>query len=152
MFVNELDSFVKKFHQLWSAGHSAHLDLESHAGRPWVGLRVQLGPAPPGPLHHPLHPHQPQSFYRKPDRPSRQRRHDRRAAARKSKAEEASRKENAEEADPTSTVEKPLRKEDQSDEIIISTAEEATVNVKISDEFCPDENYEEFDDNAPVKE
>ena len=152
MFVNELDSFVKKFHQLWSAGHSAHLDLESHAGRAWVGLRVLLGPAPPGPLHHLLHPHQPQSFYRKPDSPSRQRRRDRRAAARKSKAEEASRKENAEEADPTSTVEKPLRKEDQSDEIIISTAEEATVNVKISDEFCPDENYEEFDDNAPVKE
>ena len=45
-------------------------------------------------------------------------------------------KENAEEADPTSTVEKPLRKEDQSDEIIISTAEEATVNVKKLNPNC----------------
>ena len=40
MFVSELETFVKKFHQLWSAGHSAHLDIDSHAGRAWVGLRV----------------------------------------------------------------------------------------------------------------
>ena len=30
MFVTELDSFVYKFHQLWNAGHSAHLDLDTH--------------------------------------------------------------------------------------------------------------------------
>ena len=27
---------------LWSAGYSAHLDLDSHAGEAWVGLRVVL--------------------------------------------------------------------------------------------------------------
>ena len=50
MAVNEIESFIKKFYQLWSAGVSAHLDLDTHAGEAWVGLRVQLGPAP-GPEH-----------------------------------------------------------------------------------------------------
>ena len=31
MLVTELETFVQKFHQLWKAGLSAHLDLESHA-------------------------------------------------------------------------------------------------------------------------
>ena len=56
MHVTELDSFVHKFKQLWKAGHTAHLDLDTHAGNVWVGLRVQLGhthqpsqPVPPPP-------------------------------------------------------------------------------------------------------
>ena len=55
----ELNSFIGKFHQLWNAGYSAHLDISSNAGQAWVGLRVQLGyssfennefypPPPPG--------------------------------------------------------------------------------------------------------
>jgi hypothetical protein len=56
MFVNELDSFVQKFHQLRKAGLTAHLDLETHAGHAWVGLRVQLGHVP-GPAQH-SSPHQ----------------------------------------------------------------------------------------------
>ena len=48
--MTELDSFITKFHQLWRAGHTAHLDLDTHAGKAWVGIRVQLGPAP-GPAH-----------------------------------------------------------------------------------------------------
>ena len=43
MFVTELDNFVRKFHQLWNDGLTAHLDLDTHAGTAWVGLRVQLG-------------------------------------------------------------------------------------------------------------
>ena len=43
MAVTEVDSFVRKFHQLWKAGLTAHLDLDTHAGNAWVGLRVQLG-------------------------------------------------------------------------------------------------------------
>ena len=39
----ELNSFIGKFHQLWNTGYSAHLDISSHAGQAWVGLRVQLG-------------------------------------------------------------------------------------------------------------
>jgi hypothetical protein len=49
MYVTEVDSFVKKFHQLWKAGFTAHLDLEAHAGDAWVGIRAQLGHAP-GPV------------------------------------------------------------------------------------------------------
>jgi hypothetical protein len=78
MFVTELDSFLLKFHQLWSAGQSAHLDLETHAGNAWVGLRVQLGHVP-GPPHHQFHPPFPQ--YNKQVSPSRQRRRARRSAA-----------------------------------------------------------------------
>ena len=31
MYVTELDSFVQKFHQLWKAGVTAHLDLDGLA-------------------------------------------------------------------------------------------------------------------------
>ena len=166
MSVKELDSFVKKFYQLWSAGYSAHLDLESHSGKAWVGLRVQLGHAPPGHLHHPLRPAYPQPHYRKPDSPSRQRRRDRRAAARKSDAEESSKKENAEEVDPIVIVEKAVhednfvdltrnqeRESDQNDETLVGAAEEAYVkDMKVSDEVCPDEQYDEVDDSESKRE
>ena len=40
MCVTELDSFVKK---LWKAGVTAHLDIDTHAGTAWFGLRFLLG-------------------------------------------------------------------------------------------------------------
>ena len=82
MVVTELDSFVQKFHQLWRAGLNAHLDLDTHAGNAWVGLRVELGHVP-GPIHH--HPFNKKSQ----ESPSCQRRRERRAAERNDKAEEA---------------------------------------------------------------
>ena len=39
------------FHQLWKAGDTAHLNLNTHAGQAWVGIRTPLG-----------HPGQPQQF------------------------------------------------------------------------------------------
>ena len=72
MVVTELDSFIRKFHQLWQAGLTAHLDLDTHAGTAWVGVCVQLGHQVPGP---PPQPHQTSS--------SRDRRRARRLAARK---------------------------------------------------------------------
>ena len=72
MFVTELDSFVQKFHQLWKAGVTAHLDLDAHAGTAWVGLRVQLGQVP-GPVHH--QDHQPHPQRRGPAYQRRQERH-----------------------------------------------------------------------------
>ena len=83
----EIVTFVKKFCQLWNAGCTAHLDVDTHAGNAWVGLRVQLGHAL-GPLHR--HPHPP--FFqaqKKTVSPSRQLRRARRAAARLTNAEEA---------------------------------------------------------------
>ena len=44
MFDAELKSFIQKFKQLRGAGLTAHLDLDTHAGQAWVGLRVMLNP------------------------------------------------------------------------------------------------------------
>ena len=44
MLDAELKSFIKKFKQLRGAGLTAHLDLDTHAGQAWVGLRVMLNP------------------------------------------------------------------------------------------------------------
>ena len=76
MVTTELVSFIQKFYRLWSDGHTAHLDLDTCAGKAWVGLRVQLGHAP-GPLHQ-----QQFHFRKKSFGPSRQRQRKRRAAAR----------------------------------------------------------------------
>ena len=76
MVTTELDSFIQKFYRLWYDGHTAHLDLDTCAGKAWVGLRVQLGHAP-GPLHQ-----QQFHFRKKSFGPSRQRRRERRAATR----------------------------------------------------------------------
>ena len=43
MVVTELDSFMQKFHQLWSAGISAHLDLETQAGEHGLAYVLSLG-------------------------------------------------------------------------------------------------------------
>ena len=136
MSAKELNSFVHKFHQLWNAGYSAHLNLDTHAGRAWVGLRVQLGHAP-GHVHHHLHHPFPQP-HKKPDSPSRQRRRARRAAASHTKAEEAANKETADQAGskPENIIEEIVN---DNDETLIDTAEEA--NIKISDEVCNDEEY-----------
>ena len=87
MYVTELDSFVKKFHQLWKAGFTVHLDLDAHAGKAWVGIRAQLGEAP-GPVHQQVHH---PSSSRHPQRsPSYQRRQERRRQAAQAAAETVS--------------------------------------------------------------
>ena len=68
MDMAQIQSFIFKFHQLWAAGETAHLDLDTHAGRAWVGLRVQLG----NPLHQQQHPsrrqHRSPAYYRRQER------------------------------------------------------------------------------------
>ena len=39
----KLHYFINMFHQLWKAGDTAHLDLDTHAGQAWIGLRTPLG-------------------------------------------------------------------------------------------------------------
>ena len=41
----ELENFIQKFKQLRKAGLTAHLDLDTHAGQAWVGLKVMLNSA-----------------------------------------------------------------------------------------------------------
>jgi hypothetical protein len=55
--------------------------VDTHAGKAWVGLRVQLGQVPAGPVHHPVHhpPHRQRG-------PAYQRRLERRSAVRASSA------------------------------------------------------------------
>ena len=158
MFATELDSFVYKFNQLWSAGHSAHLDLDTHAGRAWVGLRVQLGHHAPLPPYH--LPHNFPQYSHKKDSPSRQRRRAKRAAAaQKANAEEASKinkevavdvaeNESAEEAivdvEESRNVndDKPVEEtDDGQNETLVGVAEEA-LQMRILDELCPDNDYE----------
>ena len=74
---------LRKYHQRWSHGITAHLDLDTHAGSAWVGLRVYLGHVP-GPPHGPVYP-----SYHKHVPPSSQRRRARHEAERKKKSEEA---------------------------------------------------------------
>ena len=152
MEVTEVESFVLKFKQLWKAGHSAHLDLDTHAGDAWVGLRVRLGQEP-GLLHQIQHPRKTW------DGPSRQRRRARRAAARQQEAEEAIHEneteegidENSAEAEEANTDQVVKEAKENEEEKAAATAEieeetskfddRATENVAVDDEFCPDENY-----------
>jgi hypothetical protein len=75
----EIDILVKNFKQLWQSGHSVHLDLDSHAGQAWIGLRVRLGH-----VAVPQHQHQVHSKGSRNSH-SRQSRRVRRAAERESK-------------------------------------------------------------------
>ena len=79
--MTELDSFVYKFHQLWKAGLTVHLDVDAHAGKAWVGLRVQLGHVP-GPAHHQVYPSHSKTSHHPRRGPAYQRRQERRQAAR----------------------------------------------------------------------
>ena len=140
MSIAEVDSFVKKFHQLRCAGFSAHLDLEAHAGRAWVGLRVQLGHAP-GYLH--------QNFPdRKRDSPSRQRRRARRAAAQQEKAEEAVKEETGKKTTDT-TAEKAgdslttvIEQSEKDSEVNHANTAEEVKSMIVTDEVCKDDDYE----------
>ena len=78
----DIDLFVRNFKELWKSGRSAHLNLDTHAGEAWIGLRVRLGHTG---QHH--HRHEPERKTR--NSPSRQRRRLRRAAAREKVVEEA---------------------------------------------------------------
>ena len=49
MVVSEIDSFVKKFKLLWSAGYEASLNLESKLGEVNVTLNCKVGRTIPPP-------------------------------------------------------------------------------------------------------
>ena len=137
MFVTELDSFVHKFHQLWNAGYNAHLDLDTHAGHAWVGLRVQLGQVP-GPLHHQVPPFS--NIQKKTESSSRQRRHARRAAERKAAALEPS------EAAKASSPKENIDEQQRSDDIkTIDKTEEET-----SKEIIVQENDRIFNEEVSI--
>ena len=133
MSISELDSFILKFKSLWYSGIDAHLDVETHAGQAWVGLRVGLGHQP-GPLHHKVQPHKKQAS------PSRQRRRARRVEARQAAADKAGanitenvvEQTEAEEANPASDAEE--------------TVEEMVDKTEESNDFCANNDHFNLDD------
>ena len=147
MFITELDTFVRNFHQLWNDGLTAHLDLDTHGGNAWVGLRVQLGQVP-GPPHHQVQPSH-QQVDRKFEGLSRQKRRARRAAARaenskNTKVEEAvDREKETEAADVKVSHNAEMHDETVNGTISEVTAEATSDNVldDLNDEVCSDVEY-----------
>ena len=86
--LQQLNSFITKFVDLWQSGFDASLEVKAHAGEARISLQVGLGQAPPSSQNKP--PKQPG--------PSRLRRREKRAEARKS-AEKTSRSDLAVEAE-----------------------------------------------------
>ena len=118
MFDRELNSFLIKFHELRKLGVTAHLDVDTHAGQAWVGLRVMLGP-----LQHqqaPVQRHRSPSYFR---------RQERRRAARQSSDE--SDKVVAEKVATNSTEDNAAVKATESER----NAAEATSNQKVAKDF-----------------
>ena len=136
--MTELDTFVKKFNQLWKDGVTAHLDLDTHAGDAWVGLRVRLGHVP-GPLHRPVHPVH-QEVPRK-ESPSRQRRRARRAAARQTSGNATER----EAVKANEIVQEPTEAQKVVEDAAVDHEGEepvVEVNVKeVTDEFCSNAEF-----------
>ena len=126
MEVKEIDSFIQKFRNLWKSGLSAHLDLDTHSGEAWVGLRVRLG--------HPSHHQVQQLKTNSRNSPCRQRRRDRRTAARKEEAEKAK----STGLETEEVLDKIDAEKDHSKEQSISTAEEASVQLIESVEHLPE--------------
>ena len=102
----ELESFVRKFVNLWKSGCDAKLNIESEGGRAFVNLRVGLGDGHPG--------HHDRVERHRGGGPAKQRRRERRESERRVAAEKA--------------VENPQNLKDAVEETIvkIEVAEEVT--------------------------
>ena len=116
MFDRELNRFLLKFHELRKLGVTAHLDVDTHTGQAWVGLRVMLGPI----QHQPVQQHRSPSYFR---------RQERRRAARQSNVEND--KVVAEKVATNSTEENGAVKATESER----NAAEATSNQKVAKDF-----------------
>ena len=143
MLKTELDTFVRKCHQLWNDGVTAHLDLDTHAGDAWVGLRVRLGQVP-GTLLCQVHPFH-QGVPRK-ESPSRQRRRARRAAAREANVDRATDQEavEANKEDVQQSHEEQTVAENAADVALDHAAEVPAVELggdQIIDEFCSNAEF-----------
>ena len=101
---HEINSFVQNFKNLWKAGFTAHLDLDTQDGKAWVGLRLHLGAA-----QVPVHQHDRKYQQKSKNSPAKERRRNRREALRKSTSQvnqdDVTEAEEAKEVDITEKVE-----------------------------------------------
>ena len=132
MKVMEVETFILKFKQLWKAGLSAHLDLDTQAGsgEAWVGIRVRQVPGP----HHldVQHP------CRTTDCPSLQRCQARKTAAKQRENEQA-----IEENEIAGIVVEPPKAEEATTNKVVNDAmEKDAKTAEISEESsnCKNEN------------
>ena len=139
MAATEIDSFIQKFTNLWKSGLDAHLDIDTHAGQAWVGLRVGLGGGPN--LLHEVQQHQAEKATKANSSPSRLRRRARRESARKVKASEAIQEPNVTEvgnyADKSESVE---TKDDKAAEAVIVEETEVIENIADNENGKQEEN------------
>ena len=151
----ELESFISKFHQLWRAGESAKLDLETHAGHAWVGLRVQLGQASPHSVNFPS-----QQKTRTRNSPARERRRARRLAERQAEnavenvvianinVNDAEIAENIEIDNVAEVATENAPTEEVGEKLLKHREKETTLGVTLSDTDAVDTNPVEFVDIA----
>ena len=132
MSSSEIQSFIDKFHQLRRAGLTAHLDLDTHAGKAWMGLRMVISPGQK--LQKSRNP----SYFRRQER--------RKAAAKAAEASEKPSDVNAEEAlakevdDPECSAEEALA----TDNVSKSNAEKAADGNKSAEQAdIPERDAEE---------
>ena len=120
MAEQEIDSFIKKFKFLWKSGFDAHMDVDTHAGQAWVGLRVGLG------VHGPP---QPIKSSKLKDSPCRQRRRVKREGARQVQAEEAAKKEDGSETVLVAeeSIENSENENENTEEVIIQNDEDVKI-------------------------
>ena len=161
----EMTSLSNKFKNLWLAGVEGKLVFETHAGKAWVHLHVQLEQAQDGPLPQvqPHYPHGPKNS------PSRQRRRARRKAARLEQAKRNAQNPNEEgetdggsynaekagreSVDNTGIAEEANREntyETFSDAVIEETiAEDDSVNnIEIAEEAKKEKSFENLSDDV----
>ena len=141
--TSEIQNFFSKFQQLMKAGQTAHLDLDTHAGQAWIGLKVMIRPFQPQQNQH--------HSSRKSRNPAYYRRQERRKALRKAaKASTEPSDTNAEEAAKASTKPSdtkaeeaivPDKKAEDPDKKVEDT--EVTISENLASE-ATDKNVETF--------
>ena len=120
MFDEQLSSFLSKFHQLRRAGATAHLDIDTYAGKAWVGLRVMLGSV----QHHQHHPNVPNANGRRRS-PSYYRRQEKRKAARAAEKPSSS--------DVTEVTEEVNKSDNVNGDDVVTTAEARPTDHKVDE-------------------
>ena len=109
-----------KFKQLWKSGLDAHLDLNTSAGKAWVGLRLQLGDAQHTQHQDGYNQHRQKSR----DSPAKERRRNKRASLRELKSNE----------DLASASEEEESRDNDNLESIEEIVEDVSINEKVTEE------------------
>ena len=131
--IQEFDSFVNKFRNLWKACHTVSLKVETHAGEAWFELDVGLGVPHPVQGQHQHHGN------------ARQRRREKRAAARAAENENKVVENTATDGQVVEEVENVEKVAEEAKEI--DKALNDTVQVQISSRVI-----DEIENENPVNE